>query len=213
MTEELTPRPEDPYGISKFAVELDLEAAHRIFGLDYVIFRPYNVYGERQNVADKYRNVIGIFMNQVMHGQPMTIFGDGSQTRAFSHIDEVAPIIARAPLVPEARGEIFNVGADQPTSVLDLAQEVGAAFGQKPEIVHLPPRLEVVHAFASHEKVRRVFGPSEPIRLADGIGRMAEWALGRVPAEPVEFRNIEVPINLPPSWDIGRQNSLDQSSS
>src|SRR5215831_13384045 len=84
MTEELAPQPEDPYGISKYAVELDLKEAHEMFGLNHVIFRPHNVYGENQNLGDRYRNVIGIFMNQAMQGQPMTIFGDGSQTRAFS---------------------------------------------------------------------------------------------------------------------------------
>ena len=77
MTEDLTPSPEDPYGIAKYAVELDLRAAHEMFGLDYTIFRPHNVYGEHQNIGDRYRNVVGIFMNQVMQGEPMTIFGDG----------------------------------------------------------------------------------------------------------------------------------------
>jgi UDP-glucose 4-epimerase len=79
MAEDLIPRPEDPYGISKYAVELDLKAAHEIFGLEYVVFRPHNVYGERQNIADTYRNVIGIFMNQLLRGEPMTIFGDASR--------------------------------------------------------------------------------------------------------------------------------------
>ena len=70
--------PEDPYGIAKYAVELDLAAAHEMFGLDYTVFRPHNVYGERQNIADRYRNVIGIFMNRVLRGQPMPVFGDGA---------------------------------------------------------------------------------------------------------------------------------------
>src|SRR6266513_2705340 len=91
MTVDTNPVPEDPYGISKYAVELDLKTAHEMFGLNYVVFRPHNVYGERQNIADKYRNVIGIFMNQVMQGQPCTIFGDGGQTRAFTHVADVAP--------------------------------------------------------------------------------------------------------------------------
>ena len=83
MTEELSPQPEDPYGVAKYAVELDLRAAHEMFGLDYTIFRPHNVYGEHQNIGDRYRNVVGIFMNQIMQDEPMTIFGDGTQTRAF----------------------------------------------------------------------------------------------------------------------------------
>jgi UDP-glucose 4-epimerase len=200
MTEDLVPRPEDPYGISKYAVELDLEAAHRLFGLPYVVFRPHNVYGERQNVADRYRNVIGIFMNQVMRGEPMTIFGDGLQTRAFSHVDDVAPVIARAPLVPAARQQVFNVGADKPYSVLELAREVAAAFGVEPAITHLAARNEVVHAFASHEKVRSVFAPPEPVSLRDGIARMALWAKARGSFTPVTFGDIEVSRGLPPSW-------------
>ena len=121
MTEDMTPLPVDPYGISKYAVELDLKAAHKMFGLNYIIFRPHNVYGERQNIADKYRNVIGIFMNQILHGKPMTLFGDGLQTRAFSHVDDVAPIIARSPLVERAHNETFNIGADQEYTILNLA--------------------------------------------------------------------------------------------
>jgi UDP-glucose 4-epimerase len=200
MTEELVPRPEDPYGIAKYAVELDLEAARRMFGLPFVVFRPHNVYGERQNVADRYRNVIGIFMNQVMKGERMTVFGDGEQTRAFSHVDDVAPLIAKSPLVPAARNEVFNVGADRPYTVNALAGEVARAFGVRPEVEHLPARLEVEHAFASHDKARRVFSPPAPIALEEGIGRMARWARARGPVRAVTFDDIEVPLNLPPSW-------------
>jgi UDP-glucose 4-epimerase len=200
MTEDLVPRPEDPYGISKYAVELDLEAAHRLFGLPYVVFRPHNVYGERQNVADRYRNVIGIFMNQVMRGEPMTVFGDGLQTRAFSHVDDVAPVIARAPLVPAARQQVFNVGADRPYTVKELAEEVAAAFGVEPAIRHLPARNEVVHAFASHEKVRSVLAPPDAVPLREGIARMARWAKARGSFTPVTFEDIEVSRGLPPSW-------------
>jgi len=200
MTEDMTPQPEDPYGISKYSVELDLAAAHKIFGLPYIIFRPHNVYGERQNIADKYRNVIGIFMNQVMKGEPMTIFGNGLQTRAFSHIDDVAPIIARAPLMKEAYQQVFNIGADQPYTVIDLAKEVANAFGVKLNVTCLPARKEVIHAFASHERVRRIFNTPNSIPLTVGISRMARWVQTRGPMTPVEFNNIEVPINLPPSW-------------
>jgi UDP-glucose 4-epimerase len=200
MTEDLTPQPEDPYGISKYAVELDLRAAHHMFGLDYVIFRPHNVYGERQNIADKYRNVIGIFMNQVLQGAPLTIFGDGQQTRAFSHVDDVAPMIARAPLVPAAINQVFNVGADQPYTVLEVAETVSATMNAPCAIRHLPARNEVVHAFSDHSKVRSVFACPKPIDLKTGIGRMAAWVQEQGPAQPVEFSCIEVRRNLPPSW-------------
>lgn len=202
MTEDMVPQPEDPYGISKYAVELDLRAAHEMFGLDYVVFRPHNVYGERQNIVDRYRNVIGIFMNQVMQGQPMSIFGDGQQTRAFSYIDDVAPLIATAPMVPGARNQIFNVGADTPYTVLELADEISAAFGVPRNVTHLPPRNEVVHAFCDHSRVRTVFAPPDPTDLREGIRRMADWAKTRGPGRPVIFSDIEITKNLPPSWRL-----------
>jgi len=202
MTEELTPHPEDPYGVSKYAVELDLAAAHRMFGLPYIVFRPHNVYGERQNIADPYRNVIGIFMNQVMQGEPMRVFGDGTQTRAFSHVDDVAPVIARAPQVPAAYNQVFNIGADRPYSVNELAKEVARAFAVEPKVNHLPPRNEVPHAFSRHEKMARVFGAGAAVTLEEGLSRMAGWAKQRGAMAPIVFRNIELRKNLPPSWDV-----------
>src|SRR6202040_1016402 len=115
--------------IAKYAVELDLKASHEMFGLDYVIFRPHNVYGERQNTGDKYRNVIGIFMNQSLAGEPYTIFGDGEQKRAFSYIGDIAPILADSSTHDDARNEIFNVGADSVYTVNQLATEVMTAMG------------------------------------------------------------------------------------
>lgn len=200
MIENLAPQPEDPYGISKYAVELDLQCAQRMFGLNYVVFRPHNVYGERQNIGDKYRNVIGIFMNQVLQGCPMTIFGDGWQTRAFSHVDDVAPLIARAPLVPGAINQVFNVGADTPYTVKELAATVAAAFGVPCIIQHLPPRNEVLHAFSDHSKAQNVFQPPAPTDIKTGIERMAKWVERRGPVTPIDFTNIELYKNLPPSW-------------
>lgn len=208
INEDVTPIPKDPYGIAKYAVELDLSAAHHLFGLPHVIFRPHNVYGERQNIADKYRNVVGIFMNQAMSGKPMTVFGDGNQTRAFSYIDDVAPVIARAPLVGEAHNKAFNIGADQPCTVRELANTIARAFEVEPSIEYLPSRHEVEHAFSTHEKVRRVFDPPAPVPLAEGIKRMAQWVKQHGPATPAEFDDIEVAINLPPSWLPGLPEEL-----
>ncbi len=201
MTEEMVPQPEDPYGISKYAVELDLKAAHEMFGLNWIVFRPHNVYGERQNIADRYRNVIGIFMNQLLQGQPMTVFGDGLQTRAFSHIDDVAPIIARSPLVQDAYNQVFNIGADTPYTIIQLANEIAAAFGKPAVLKHLPARNEVVHAFSDHTKVRNVFNPPPPIDLRTGIRRMAAWVKRRGPATPVRFSDIEIREKLPAGWE------------
>ncbi len=201
MTESMLPQPEDPYGISKYAVELDLAAAYDMFGLEYTIFRPHNVYGERQNIADRYRNVIGIFMNAVLRNEPMPVFGDGLQTRAFSHVADVAPIIARSPTVDGSVNETFNVGADRPYSILQLAEQVAEVLNAKPRIDHLPARNEVVHAFSDHTKVARVFDPPAPIDLSEGLARMASWVKEHGARKPIDFvSDIEVDRNLPPSW-------------
>jgi UDP-glucose 4-epimerase len=200
MTESTTPMPEDPYGVAKYACEMDLKAAHEMFGLNYTVFRPHNVYGEHQNVGDRYRNVIGIFMNQIMQGQPMTIFGDGLQTRAFTHVDDVAPIIARCVDVAASRNQIFNIGAETPTSVLELAQIVARALNVKPQICFLDARKEVVHAFSSSGALQRVFGDQNYISLDTGIQRMAAWAKEHGAHVTKPFAGIEVLKNLPPSW-------------
>jgi UDP-glucose 4-epimerase len=200
MREDMVPRPEDPYGIAKYAVELDLESARRMFGLNFVVFRPHNVYGEHQNLGDRYRNVIGIFMNQIMRGEPMTVFGDGEQTRAFSYIDDVAPQIARSVSVPAAYGQVINVGADTPYTVNQLAGVVARAFGVDPDIRHLPPRNEVVHAHCDHARAQRLFGPQAGVPLEEGIARMAAWATRVGARESGRFSDIEIQRNLPPSW-------------
>ncbi|HMP76435.1 MAG TPA: NAD-dependent epimerase/dehydratase family protein [Kiritimatiellia bacterium] len=201
MTEDTTPQPEDPYGIAKFAVELDLKEAHELFGLPYIIFRPHNVYGELQNIGDPYRNVIGIFMNLILQDKPMTVFGDGSQTRAFSYIDDVAPVIAASIEQPAACNQVYNVGADTPYSVNTLAQSVAKAMGVEPRIEHLAARNEVVHAFSSHEKVQRQFGDLiRNIPLDEGLARMAAWVRATGARKGKPFEGIEVPRNLPPSW-------------
>ena len=149
------PAPEDPYGIAKYAVERSWPPAATMFGLDYMIFRPHNVYGPRQNIGDRYRNVVGIFMNQILQGQPMTIFGDGTQTRAFSYIDDVAPRDGGGDRRAARRGTRCSTSA--PTiraSLNDLAARVAAAMGVAPAIAHLPARHEVLHAHSSHAKMR-----------------------------------------------------------
>jgi UDP-glucose 4-epimerase len=201
MVEELTPQPEDPYGIAKYAVELDLKEAHEMFGLNYVVFRPHNVYGERQNLSDPYRNVIGIFMNKIRNGQPMTVFGDGKQTRAFSYISDVAPVIARSIERPAALNQVFNVGADQPHAVIDLANSVAKCMGVQPNVVHLEARNEVVNAYSSHDKAARVFGDLiKNVSLEDGLSRMSHWARTAKLRKTKAFEGIEVLKNLPPSW-------------
>lgn len=200
MTEETPAHPEDSYGIAKLAVEQELAACKEIFGLDYVIFRPHNVYGERQNIGDKYRNVVGIFMNQILQGKPMSVFGDGSQTRAFSYIGDIAPIMADALDEPLAYNQVFNIGADMPYSVNDLAVAVARAMGVEPHIKHLPARNEVLNAFSTHAKVERVFGSRKLHTLDEGLACMAAWVKAHGARQSEKFKNIEVQKNFPLAW-------------
>ena len=202
MKEEMVPEPEDPYGIAKYAVELDLQAARRMFGLQYVIFRPHNVYGEHQNIGDRYRNVIGIFMNQIMQNKPMSVFGDGEQMRAFSYIDDVAPHIAAGVENVNALNEVINIGADVPYTVNQLAHVVATEFGVKPNIRHLAARKEVQNAYSSHEKAQRIFGNRPHVDLKTGIERMAAWARRIGARQSALFKDIEVMKNLPDGWTI-----------
>jgi UDP-glucose 4-epimerase len=200
MTEAMTPIPEDSYAIAKLAVEQELRCSQEMFDLNYVIFRPHNVYGEKQNIGDRYRNVVGIFMNQLLRGEPMTIFGDGEQVRAFTHIDDVAPVIAESVNVPAAHNEIFNVGADTPYTVNFLAKVVADAMGMGYNVTHLPPRNEVVEAYSDHSKVERVFGKHAVTTLDQGVSRMAEWVKRHGARESSLFEAVEIEHNMPPSW-------------
>ena len=202
VTEDTAPIPEDPYGIAKYAVELDLRTAHEMFGLNYIIFRPHNVYGEFQNIGDRYRNVIGIFMNQLMQGQQLTIFGDGSQTRAFSYIKDVAPFIATSINIQEAYNQVFNIGADQNYTVNELAKTIMEVMEIKGELRHLPKRNEVHHAHADHTKAKKIFNVNEKdyTSLKEGLTKMASWAKAVGARESAKFKNIEIREKLPGVW-------------
>jgi UDP-glucose 4-epimerase len=189
----------DPYGISKAAVEIHLHKVLHMFGLNHVIFRPFNVYGPGQNIGDKYRNVIGIFMNQIMQGQPLTIFGDGEQTRSFSYIDDVAPHIARSVLKPELYNSTFFIGGGKQYSVNELAHVVASEFGVLPDIRYLQERHEARTAWANTDKARTAFGPAK-VELQEGVKLMAEWARRVGARESKEFKNIEIRKNLPEGW-------------
>ena len=200
MKEDMTPSPEDSYGIAKYAVEQELMISHKLFGLNYMIFRPHNVYGEFQNIGDRYRNVIGIFMNQILQNKPITIFGDGLQTRAFSYIKDVAPIIAQSVFSENVYNNIFNIGADQPYTVLEIAKLVSKIMGVEANIQFLPERNEVKNAFASHQKLTQYFNPPPVTPIEQGIKSMAEWVKEIGPRKSKSFSNIEIREHLPSSW-------------
>jgi UDP-glucose 4-epimerase len=194
--------PEDPYGIAKLAVEMDLAAAKSMFGLESTIFRPHNVYGEFQNLGDRYRNVVGIFMNQIMQKAPLSVFGDGLQTRAFSYVGDIVPAIARCVTMESTKGQVFNVGGDHVYSVKELAETLLTLAKVTVPLNHLPARNEVKDAYSDHSKFQKVFGDVKETTLAQGLQKMWAWAQERGVTSTSKFGAIEIEKNLPPSWRV-----------
>ena len=139
-------------------------------------------------------------MNHILQGLPLPVFGDGEQTRAFSYIGDVAPLIARSVEVGGACNQTFNVGADQPYTINQLARAVCAAMGAQAELHHLPDRNEVKHAYASHDKVAGIFQYRPRYSLEDGLARMAAWVKKTGARQSRKFGALDISKNLPPSW-------------
>ena len=195
FTEDMTPAPEDPYGIAKYAVEQDLKAAGELFGLDYTIFRPHNVYGRNQNIGDPYRNVVGIFMRQALKGLPIRVFGDGLQTRAFSHVsDIVRPMVAGV----EHAGETFNIGGETVITILELAERVQSLFPGS-TIEHVEERYEVKHAYCDHAKAREMLGFAPTTGLDFGLKDMSAW-VKRSGVRWSTTPEVELEFGLPEFW-------------
>jgi len=198
--EEQIPSPEDPYGIAKYAIEMDLKLAKEQFNLDYAIIRPHNVVGLYQNIWDKYRNVIGIWIRQSMKGEPLTIFGDGTQVSAFSDIQYYMDPFEK--LMSHYSGEIFNIGADKYWTIndaADLVAKVAREFGYSPGIQHLEPRNEVHTAYSDHTKAQQLLGFEDKTDLESTIKEMFQWAEAQ-PYHSVEKFDYEISKNLYSYW-------------
>jgi UDP-glucose 4-epimerase len=127
--EDMARSPIDPYGVAKAACEMDIEIASEQHGLDYCILRPHNVYGIKQNIWDKYRNVLGIWMYYHLNNQPLTIFGDGTQKRAFSYVDDCLEPIWNSAVLEEASKQIINIGGVKEYSIKESAETLKEVMG------------------------------------------------------------------------------------
>lgn len=195
--------PVDPYGAYKWAAELDILAGQSTHGLDYTIWRPHNVYGPGQNINDPYRNVVGIFMKAALTDQPMRIFGDGSQVRAFSYITGVAATIAESVWNPSYRNTTLNIGSDEPRTVLSLAHHIRDVSGSRVPIQFLPERHEVHTVHANHQRLGfiKAARESREVPLVGGLSSMWDWVQTQKDLKPTPLPcEIEVTRNLPPSW-------------
>ena len=167
--------PIDPYGVAKYGCEMDIQIAGEQHGLDWCIIRPHNVYGVKQNIWDKYRNVLGIWMFQHLNGEDMTIFGDGEQTRAFSFIDDSLEPLWNSAVREEASKEIINLGGIEEISIKDASVVLREVIGEG-NIVHLEPRHEVKHSIPTFQKSIDILGFEYKTELKEGLAKMWEWA-------------------------------------
>lgn len=200
FTEDQLPNPVDPYGIAKYTVEMDIRQACDQFGLNYSLVRPHNVIGTRQNIWDKYRNVIGIWIRQTLAGEPISIFGDGKQRRAFSDISFYMTPFEK--LMNGHDRETFNIGADKEFEILEIAklvQKVSAKFGYSPEIKHFEARHEVKVAYCSHEKAKFHLGFEDNTDIESTIREMFTWALEQ-PKRRIKKMDYEVDKNIYSFW-------------
>ncbi len=197
---EQSPRnPIDSYGVAKMGCEIDIEIAGEQHGLDWCIIRPHNVYGAKQNIWDSYRNVLGIWMYKHMTGQPLTIFGDGTQVRAFSYIDDSLEPLWRAATDPKASKQIINLGGIHEYSINEAANTLIEVMGGG-TINYLPPRHEVKYAFPTWHKSVEILGFEHKTNLHDGLMKMWEWAKEQ-PKRPRQiWTTYELENNIYPFW-------------
>jgi len=192
FNEETQPHPVDSYGVSKYCSEMDIEIAGEHQGLDWCIVRPRNVYGEGQNLWDQARNVFGIWMYQILHDLPMTIYGDGGNTRAFTYIEDILEPLYKAKDISK---EVINLGSHVTYSIKEANELLQKITGYD-KVQYLEQRSEVKDAFCEITKSQRLLGYNKETRLVDGLAKMWHWAK----------QQPERPLQTPPSLEVFKTN-------
>jgi UDP-glucose 4-epimerase len=197
--ENQIPAPIDPYGVAKYGCEMDIQIAGEQHGLDWCIIRPHNVYGRNQNIWDKYRNVLGIWMYQHLNNEPMTIFGDGEQTRAFSCIDDIVEPLWKSAILPEASKEIINLGGIEEWSINDANKVLQEVIGES-LVQYKEARHEVKHSIPTYQKSIDILGFEHKTTLKDGLSDMWNWAKQQPMRSRFIWDNYEVEKGIYSFW-------------
>jgi len=193
------PEPIDPYAVSKYACEMNIKIAGEQHGLDWCIIRPHNVFGEKQNIWDKYRNVLGIWMYQILNNKPMLIYGDGEQTRAFSYIEDCLSAFWNAAVFPEASKEIINVGGVRGYSINEAAELLCKITGYD-KVEHREARHEVKHAVPKPDKSIELLGYEQKTSLEEGLKKMWKWAQTQPMRPQYKWENYEITKGIYSYW-------------
>ena len=199
FTEETPQVPIDPYGIAKLACEMDLKVASEQHGLEYCIIRPHNVFGKNQNIWDKYRNVLGIWMYQILNNKPITIYGDGSQTRAFSYIDDMLEPLWKSGVDERAKNECINLGGKIEYTINEAANILQKITNYN-NIVYKESRHEVKHAYSSYEKSEKLLDFEMKTSLEEGLIKMWEWAKQQPNRKQMIWQEYELEEGIYSFW-------------
>ncbi len=197
FTEEMTPAPQDPYGIGKRTAELLLENLARTHSMEWVVAVPHNIIGPRQKFDDPYRNVASIFINLMLQGRQPYIYGDGNQKRCFSFISDVVDPLLRMATEESCRGEVINIGPDEEfVSINELAVLIAGLlqFELQPLRIEERPN-EVYLANCSADKAKRLLGYQPKVRLEEGLLSMIDWIKEQGP-RPFEH-HLKLEIDKP----------------
>ncbi len=178
VDEARVPRPQTPYGVDKLGSELHGRIAMAVHGLPTVGLRPFNIYGPRQDPSSAYSGVISIFNSRLAQGLPVTVFGDGLQTRDFVFVADVVRFLmaamARAPL---AAGEVFNICTGRTTTLLALIDTLARLHGRVPVVQHGDPRVgDIRESLGDPSRARVVLGVTAEVTLEDGLAALLRQA-------------------------------------
>ncbi len=195
--ETQTPIPQDPYGAAKLCIEHDLQCAKEMHGLKWTIVRPHSVYGPGQIIEDRYRNVLGIFMRQLLNNEPISIYGDGLQRRAFTFVDDIMEPLWLCGSSDETLHEVFNIGNDDEMTIIDALKVLEEVTGNYfHETAYFPAIHEVRNAFSDHTKARNVLGLECKTSLKEGLTEMWKWAQKQPKRKLQTFDKFELEVGL-----------------
>lgn len=213
MRESDEPVPADSYGLAKLTIERELALTMKSQGLPFTAFRMHNVYGEWQSMHDPYRNAVAIFLNQMLRGEPITVYGSGRQVRAFTYVGDIVSALVRAPQCEAAWGRAFNIGSSATYTVLDLVERVKFAMGRTGHpVVHLPARDEVMAAYTDTSLGRRVLGDWPETTLDEGLARTAAWASEHGSTPLRSSFDLELEGSYIPEWARAVEERLARSN-
>jgi UDP-glucose 4-epimerase len=181
FTEELEPRPQDPYGIAKLATEQILRNLCDVHGTEFVIAVPHNIIGPRQKYDDPFRNVVAIMINLMLQNRQPMIYGDGAQERCFSFIDDCIYCLRQMAFRPNLSGHIINIGPDEEVITINsLARRIAKLLQFPITPTYLPERpQEVTHAICSSNKARALLDYRTTVSLDQGLIRMIDFISSR----------------------------------